>query len=420
VRADLVELAQPIAGAWREVAVGPAHTCAVTVAGEASCWGDNGLGQLGGGQVGDGLVPRQVMPGMTWSKVVAGWHSTCAIAASDDSVWCWGLDEEGAIGTEGDAVTPRRLDTLGAGWTGLALHLEHGCAIASSTGDLWCWGDGDDGELGTGADHSPDPTQVGTASWRSVGATDRATCAIQMDGTLWCWGSRGEGMLGDGMETGIVETPQQITTTAGEWDTLAAGPSHVCAIRQTGGTLACWGWNAFNAVDESATQVISTPDDVTGNGWTAISTGGEYYTHSCGLQGDSAFCWGSGLGGRLGVGDTNPRTAPTELTVPSADLWEQISAGGPHSCGLRDGGKLFCWGDHLVMPLGNGRIEGSTTPVQIGTDTGWKQVEAGIYHVCAIDSADRLWCWGDNSQLQLGAGVGMTPDPVAVTAVPAR
>jgi alpha-tubulin suppressor-like RCC1 family protein len=106
--------------------------------------------------------------------------------------------------------------------------------------------------------------------------------------------------------------------------------------------------------------------------------------------------------------------------MPTASLWESISAGGPHTCGLRDGGQLFCWGDTLVYPLGNGRVEGSEWPVRIGTASGWKQVDAGIYHACAIDAADALWCWGDGSQLQLGSGVGLSAAPRAVTAVPAR
>jgi alpha-tubulin suppressor-like RCC1 family protein len=197
------------------------------------------------------------------------------------------------------------------------------------------------------------------------------------------------------------------------------GPTHACARRQDG-SAACWGWNAFNAVDESATEVISAPDPIgaPAAGWTQLSTGGEYYTHTCGLVGDAAYCWGSGIGGRLGVGDFEPHPAPTQITQPAATGWESISAGGPHSCGLRDGGKLFCWGDALVTPLGNGRVAGSSAPVQVGSADGWKQVDAGIYHVCAIDSADALWCWGDDSQLQLGSGVGMTPAPQAVTAVP--
>jgi alpha-tubulin suppressor-like RCC1 family protein len=194
----------------------------------------------------------------------------------------------------------------------------------------------------------------------------------------------------------------------------------VCAVRQSGGTAACWGWNMWNQVDESATTEITTPDPIAApaTGWTMVLAGGEYYAQTCGLVGDAAYCWGNGQDGRLGLGDTSGEAAPAPLTTPAATGWEAISPGGGHGCALRAGGQLYCWGGIFTTPLGNGRIEGSTLPVRVGTGAGWKQVETGAFHSCAIDADDALWCWGDNSGLQLGSGVGLSAAPLPVTAVP--
>jgi alpha-tubulin suppressor-like RCC1 family protein len=421
VRAAEVPRADPVPGDWVEVATGHYHTCGVTTAGEAMCWGNNGNAELGTGVIGDGLTLQQVMPGSTWAQVAAAYTSTCAIALSDRSIWCWGVNTYGSLGLPGDSATPRRLDAQGTGWKKVATVGWHACAIGADD-TMTCWGGGGWGQLGTGSDVSDDPTQVGSMTWLDVGVGDRYTCGIAGNGTLWCWGGRVHGCLGDGSEADQVDTPLQITTTPGQYDRIAVGQTHACAIRAADGAADCWGWNFWNAVDESATEAITTPNPITalGTGWAQLGAGGEYYTHSCGINTANAYCWGAGYGGRLGLGDTNPRITPTQLTMPAPTGWEAISPGGPHTCALREGGQLYCWGDGLVRPLANGTLGGSFQPVRIGTGVGWKQVDSGTYHACAIDSADALWCWGDNSGLQLGSGLGLTHVPQPVTVVPAR
>lgn len=420
VRAAEVARADPIAGDWREVATGLYHTCGVTTAGEAFCWGNNSSGELGTGEVGDALVPRQVMPGTTWAQIASAYTSNCAIAATDRSIWCWGVNTSGSLGAPGDAATPRRLDTLGTGWKKVAVVGWHACAIAGDD-TAWCWGGAGWGALGTGTDLSEDPTQVNAMLWRDIGVGDRHTCAIRMDGTLWCWGGRVHGVLGDGSISDQRDTPLQITTTVDQYATIAVGQTHSCAIRQTGGGADCWGWNYWKAVDEAAAEDITAPDPIATPAtlWTSLGAGGEYYTHSCGVSAGSGYCWGAGYGGRLGVGDTVQRDSPAQLTMPATTGWEAIAPGGPHTCALRNGGELWCWGDGLVMPLGNGTLIGSAWPVRVGTDDGWKQVDTGTYHACAIDANDALWCWGDGSGLQIGSGLGLTPVPQPVTVVPA-
>jgi len=420
VRADSSVRGAALAGSWAELVTGQWHTCGVTTAGEAQCWGENSRAQLGTGEIGDGLSPRQVAPGTAWSRVTAGYTSTCAIAASDSAIWCWGIDTYGVLGAPGDSAVPRRLDALGTGWKRVATIGWHACAIDGDD-HLWCWGAGGHGQLGTSTDVGEDPTQIGTATWRDVAVGDRHTCAIASDGTLWCWGGRNHGVLGDGSVTDQRDTPLQITTVVGEWDQVASGPTHVCATRSDGGA-ACWGWNMWNQVDESATVDITTPDPIAtpATGWTSVVPGGEYYTQTCGLVGDAAYCWGIGQDGRLGLPDTSGRSSPTALTTPAATGWEAISPGGAHGCALRDAGQLWCWGGLHTLPLGNGRLEESLVPVRVGAAAGWKDVDTGTYHSCAIDADDAIWCWGDNSQLQLGAGLGHSATPQPVTAVPAR
>ena len=65
-----------------------------------------------------------------------------------------------------------------------------------------------------------------------------------------------------------------------------------------------------------------------------------------------------------------------------------MSAGGAHTCAIRVGGALACWGDDS-----KGQLDG----IPAGTFTA---VSAGGAHTCAIRVGGALACWGDDSKGQ--------------------
>lgn len=79
--------------------------------------------------------------------------------------------------------------------------------------------------------------------------------------------------------------------------------------------------------------------------------------HMCGLTSErAAYCWGLGLSGRLGDGTTVNRTVPT--AVVGGHTFIDISAGGAHTCALDIDGHAYCWGSNEVGQLGNGTAAG--------------------------------------------------------------
>jgi alpha-tubulin suppressor-like RCC1 family protein len=85
------------------------HTCALTPAGQAYCWGWNGNGELGDGSNIDRLTPTPVSGGLTFDTIASGGAYTCGMAG--DNVWCWGSNTNGQLG-KGDlahASTPQRV-----------------------------------------------------------------------------------------------------------------------------------------------------------------------------------------------------------------------------------------------------------------------------------------------------------------------
>src|SRR5204862_307551 len=79
------------------VSAGIFHTCGVTAAGAAYCWGASGYGQLGGGAALRRFTPALVAGGVTFATVSAGTYHTCGVAAAG-AAYCWGYNASGQLG----------------------------------------------------------------------------------------------------------------------------------------------------------------------------------------------------------------------------------------------------------------------------------------------------------------------------------
>ncbi len=290
-------------------------------------------------------------------------------------------------------------------WAAVAVGTWHSCAIRVN-GTLWCWGANKSGELGTGGDKTPQfaPVKVGTrADWVSVMAGHNSGCAIPTDGTLWCWGRGDHGQLGDG-QTAIVRAPEQIGSET-DWSAVSGSnggvgyytDAHTCGLR-IDGTAWCWGQNDLGQVGNGTKTDQLTPAQVgASRSWTSVSAGNNA---SCGTRlNGSLWCWGSG---DLGNGATETQLTP--VRIGSGSTWESVSAGGDHICATQVDGTLWCWGSNSVGGLGDGTITDRLFPTQVGTSTSWASVSSGSASTCAVKLGGTAWCWGWNGDGQLGIG----------------
>jgi alpha-tubulin suppressor-like RCC1 family protein len=81
------------------LSTGYSHTCSLTTAGTAYCWGDNSAGQLGYGLVAGGSwwSPVPVAGGLTFQAVSSGLYHSCGLT-STGAAYCWGTSTRGEIG----------------------------------------------------------------------------------------------------------------------------------------------------------------------------------------------------------------------------------------------------------------------------------------------------------------------------------
>ncbi len=401
---------------WTQVAAGREHACALAGQ-ELYCWGEADGGRLGRGTQDDELTPALVAG--SWRAIAAGYFHTCAISEVDRSLWCWGFNDTGQVGsTEPFELEPHLVDGERQ-WEELSAGGFHTCAITTD-GELYCFGEGLSGELGDGERQrydSPMPVGApdGDTGWSSVSAGGEHTCAAALGGALWCWGANGDGQVGNGE---MVDEREPVLTAAPRWLQVSAGPDFTCARATDIAPMVevqCWGNGRVGQLGDGdpAYRVEPTPIDVGQMIWSEVHAGGE---HACAIASTHALvCWGANDSGQLGTDDIDPRLLPTEPDDGS-NCWADLATGSLHTCALVDpecdgeiANDIFCWGNDRDQQLGNGgdTTDALTPTLVTSAQANWTGVYAGGAHTCAT-KASSLWCWGDNQAGEAGVG---TDDP---------
>ncbi len=241
-----VRVDAPAGTVFQAVGAGLAHTCALAEDGAVWCWGDNSAGQLGtdAGPGDPSAVPVRVAApaGVSFSALSVGGVHSCALTAAG-AAWCWGDNSTGQLGNGTFDPATGVTEVQGAGFTQLGAGFLHSCAVAAA-GQVLCWGDNSAGQLGNGgADPSPVPVPVsGTLAAAQVSAGSFHSCAVTADGRAFCWGANGSGQLGNGSDE-AASAPVEVASGAIRFTAVDAGNEHSCALG-TDLEAYCWGRNA--------------------------------------------------------------------------------------------------------------------------------------------------------------------------------
>jgi alpha-tubulin suppressor-like RCC1 family protein len=214
---------------FTSISVGPSHACGITAPGDAYCFGYNDKGQLGGAtDEGFSWFPQPVIGGLKFRAVSAGESHSCGVTVAGRA-YCWG---EGWQDKPVEVASNELFSSISSG-------KYFSCALAK--GSTWCWSRRNDAnmvqmepgmlleQLSSGPSQSCATARDGRAvcwghslygltakvrqdtvavipnhQFLSVTAGDESSCGLTRDHRAWCWGNAIHGALGSGW-TAVIE-----------------------------------------------------------------------------------------------------------------------------------------------------------------------------------------------------------------------
>jgi alpha-tubulin suppressor-like RCC1 family protein len=348
------------------LAAGAYHTCALNSGGGVECWGANDYGQLGDGTYTERHAPVLVSDlagGVV--AVAAGDSHTCALTSAGGAK-CWGFDLYGQLGDGSNLIrrTPVSVSGLSSGVIAITASRAHSCALTIA-GAVKCWGANGSGQLGDGTTferHTPVAVQGLSSGVVAISAGAYHTCALTIAGGVKCWGGSNTGQLGDGSSLQRL-TPSDVSGLSRGVVAISARSYHTCALTSAG-AVKCWGSNFYGEIGDGTHDMRYTPVAVSGlaSGVVAIAAGA---SHSCAVNASGvAKCWGDNMSGQLGDGTATDRRVPTIVSGLSSGV-VTISTGAYHSCALTIAGAVKCWGNSTNGQLGDGATMNRLTPTPV-------------------------------------------------------
>jgi len=392
---------------WKEVSLGYCHSAAIKTDGTLWLWGCNGYGRLGTGNTTSRSSPVQtVSTGNNWKQVSLGAFHSASIK-TDGTLWLWGLNDEGQLGNNNliNRSSPVQTITTGTNWKQLSLGFEHSAAIKTD-GTLWLWGWNFRGQLGNnaGIDQSSPVQTVSTGNnWKQVSIKGIVhSAAVKTDGTLWLWGENGQGQLGINV-TIRQSSPVQTVSTGTSWKQVSLGGYHTLALTNDE-RLYVWGCNVRGQVGCDPLLQIGEPFTTDlGNVLFEKEYLLDLYPNLIpSMKAPGLWLNGRNGAGQLGDNSTTPKSSPVQ-TISAGTNWARVSSGYV-SAGIKSDGTLWLWGNNTAGRLGNNNTINRSSPVQtVSTGTNWEDVSVGFkHHTASIKTDGTLWVWGCNAGGILG------------------
>jgi alpha-tubulin suppressor-like RCC1 family protein len=397
---------------WVTLAPGDHHVLALRSDGSMWAWGGNRLSELGDGTSIHRPTPVQVQveDNPRFTAIAAGHHHALAVD-SEGNLWSWGDNSYGRLG-DGTTIKqsrPRKVAFPGGRrLRAVAAGVNHSLAVAGDD-SVWAWGANNRGQLGTGQRlTSITPVRISALDGRriiAVAAGSEHSLALGADGVLWAWGFNETGQVGNGTVSDQLVPVAVLTQVT----SMAAGLAHTVA-RLSNGRV--WRWGDIWRRDLAPVQM---PDL---SNVRAISAAG---VHSLAVLDDgSVRGWGGNWGGQLT--GTNPADLQCEsgcvISLPGRA--KQVYAAYQSSLALLEDNTVWGWGENDLGQLGNGLMAQRGTAVRVSALSGIVSAATGRGYSLAVHADGSVWSWGGNWHKVLGTEENKhRPHPEQLLSLPA-
>jgi len=351
----------------------------------------------------------QATPGtglLVFRYIDAGSYHSCGIA-TDEQLYCWGYNGDGQLGiSAGEAKAYPNLVPNVQRFRSVSGGRYHTCGVTLS-GGIICWGQNRDSRTIPG-----DPV-----SFQAVQAGLLHTCGLNVSREVWCWGYDGEGQVGEPKWTSLLGiTTNGFTLVGSNTIALRGFPANQWLPSGTKLTLPIQSGGSRTLVKDfqanSLGQVTVAIDSATSES----------------------------------IGDSSKVSVQVPTTIPGVvvstpflvgNSFKAMTAGGLHTCGIKEDGAAWCWGFNAEGQLGTGgQPRVNPVPGRVVSPVGFRTdpmvvppspdpdfplspgpfIAAGHSHTCALGQDGKTYCWGLNENGQLGDGTTSShPIPLPVS-----
>ncbi len=391
------------------IASGDDHNIVIKNDGTILTWGKNFSGQLGNGTYSPGVYTPTMVDGLTDVIAAAAGKEHSVILKNDGTVWAWGLNSSGQLGSEtwDNSSIPVKVSGL-SNVVAITSGANFSTALKNDS-TVWAWGANDFGQLGDLTfNNSNIPVKAKGLSFftrgTSISGGNMHSIAIANDSTVWTWGNNNAGQLGDGTVNNSMLPIAAVNGLTGIVD-AAGGIEHSIALTKDGIVWA-WGANLYGQLGDVSNIGSPTPIQSYITDVNAIACGSY---HTVALKNDSTvWTWGANVYGQLGDNTTNSSNTPVQVGLTKII---KIAGGETHTLALMNDSTVWAWGLNDKGQLGNGTTDPSSIPVKVSDLTNIIAIKAGIKHSLALKNDGTVWAWGSNYAGQLGDGVVINSNP---------
>jgi len=426
----------------KSIATGFYHALAVKNDGTVWAWGWGAYGQLGLSYPADTAYAARQVSGLDGvgfltdvTSVAAGIYSSTALK-NDGSVWSWGNNSWGALGSGNNASTTTPHQVAGVRNEGFltdvkAIASKYGHSLAiKNDGTVLSWGKNDDGQLGTASDDASSSIPVQVKGLNGAGYLENATAisvgyahslAIDQDKSVWAWGQNTYTQLGVRLQGSSTRVPNYVIESAST-PALSDVKSVEMSSNATGyaikndGTLWSWGKNDYGQLGDGTTTdnpKVRQVRAASGNGYlTDVKSVRANSFGAIVLKNDgTVWAWGDNSNYQLGDGTTTSAKRPIQVKGLDGngflDNVVDVTMSSSVALAVKSDGTVWAWGYNGNSQLGSQSSGYTPAQVRNSDNTGFltdvKSVVAGAYSVTAVKNDGTAWAWGYNIYGQVGS-----------------